>query len=341
MIEWFTGLSHVVQALLATIFTWSVTALGAGVVFIFKRMNKTALDAMLGFAGGVMIAASFWSLLSPSIEMAASLGLNAWVCAAIGFMGGGIFLFCGDKLFERMSARSAGLDLHKRSAMLVLSITLHNIPEGLAVGVAFGSLNYGLDGATLSAACMLALGIGLQNFPEGTAVSVPLRREGMSRLKAFTIGQLSGIVEVAARAADPHRDIDREVPVDVVALVYRGASAVGDRAGGGVAVSDRDPAKAGGVLVNLESPLTAVYAGGKRYRRSGVRRIDIALLEVVECARLERHDDGRGGRAVEGLRGESVAGEVDWANWVLDVDLADRRVAEVDRLSSAASDAHI
>lgn len=198
MIEWFTGLSHVAQALFATIFTWSVTALGAGVVFIFKRMNKTALDAMLGFAGGVMIAASFWSLLSPSIEMAASLGLNAWVCAAIGFMGGGIFLFCGDKLFERMSARSAGLDLHKRSAMLVLSITLHNIPEGLAVGVAFGSLNYGLDGATLSAACMLALGIGLQNFPEGTAVSVPLRREGMSRLKAFTIGQLSGIVEVAA-----------------------------------------------------------------------------------------------------------------------------------------------
>ncbi len=205
------SLASPIQALIATIFTWSITALGAALVFLFKKVNKTVMDAMLGFAGGVMIAASFWSLLSPSIDMAQGLGMIPWLTALIGFLFGGAVLFAGDRIFDIAQARSkradgvSGADLikpakeesnrRKRCFMLIASITLHNIPEGLAVGVAFGSLCYNLEGATLGAACMLALGIGLQNFPEGTAVSVPLRREGFSRKKAFFYGQLSGIVE--------------------------------------------------------------------------------------------------------------------------------------------------
>lgn len=198
MLNWFFELNYPVQALLATMFTWAVTAAGAALVFFFKGVNKNVLDAMLGFAGGVMIAASFWSLLSPSIEMAEGLGMIPWLTALIGFLGGGLLLFVGDKIMDRVDCSRAGPPLsgaRKRCLMLVLSITLHNIPEGLAVGVAFGSLAYGLEGATFGAACMLAFGIGLQNFPEGTAVSVPLRREGLSRSKAFFYGQLSGIVE--------------------------------------------------------------------------------------------------------------------------------------------------
>lgn len=195
-------LGHSTQALLATLFTWAVTALGAGFVFFFKKINKTVMDAMLGFAGGVMIAASFWSLLSPSIEMAESLNMIPWLVAFLGFFGGGVLLFIGDNIFSHWERRRAGdgkkalkSKSRKRCLMLIFSITLHNIPEGLAVGVAFGSLTYGLEGATLPAACLLALGIGLQNFPEGTAISVPLRREGFSRGKSFFIGQLTGIVE--------------------------------------------------------------------------------------------------------------------------------------------------
>lgn len=200
--DWFVSLAPHIQALLATIFTWSVTALGAALVFFFKRVNKTVLDAMLGFSAGVMIAASFWSLLSPSIEMAESLGLRAWLTALIGFLGGGALLFIGDKVFDRLERRSQAKkqlgDSKKRCLMLITSITIHNIPEGMAVGVAFGSLAYGLNGATLGAASLLALGIGLQNFPEGMAVSLPLRREGMSRGCAFFYGQLSAIVEPIA-----------------------------------------------------------------------------------------------------------------------------------------------
>lgn len=195
MIEFFSNLDHTIQALLATIFTWSVTALGASFVFFFKKVNKSVMDAMLGFAAGVMIAASFWSLLSPSIEMAENLNMTAWLIAFLGFFSGGLLLFIGDKIFQKLDNNESGF---KRSLMLISSITLHNIPEGLAVGVAFGSLKYGLDGVTLASACLLAFGIGLQNFPEGTAVSVPLRREGYSRKKAFFIGQLSGIVEPIA-----------------------------------------------------------------------------------------------------------------------------------------------
>lgn len=196
MISYFSNLDHTIQALIATIFTFSVTAVGSSIVFFFKHVNKNIMDAMLGFAAGVMIAASFWSLLEPSITMAESLKMIPWIIAFIGFFTGGLLLFIGDKIYVHFNKHTN--DKKKRCLMLIFSITLHNIPEGLAVGVAFGSLKYGLDGITLGATCLLALGIGLQNFPEGTAVSVPLRREGLSRTKSFIIGSLSGIVEPIA-----------------------------------------------------------------------------------------------------------------------------------------------
>lgn len=198
--EFLNSLNPVIQAFIATLFTWSITALGATVVFAFKKVNKTVMDSMLGFAAGVMIASSFWSMLSPSIEMAETLNMCGWLIAFIGFFSGGLLLFIGDKLFTHFDnhLKKENNASKKRCWMLIFSITLHNIPEGLAVGVSFGSLAYALEGATLASACILALGIGLQNFPEGTAVSVPLRREGMSRKKAFFYGQLSGIVEPIA-----------------------------------------------------------------------------------------------------------------------------------------------
>lgn len=186
------NLNSIVQALLATLFTWAVTALGAALVFMFKKIHKNILDSMLGIAAGVMIAASFWSLLSPSIEMANVLKINIILSVAGGFLSGGLLLFIGDKVMNKMQNKSSNL---KRTLMLIVSITLHNVPEGLAVGVAFGSTLYGLDGATLMSAWTLAIGIGIQNFPEGTAVSVPLRREGFSRNKSFIYGMLSGVVE--------------------------------------------------------------------------------------------------------------------------------------------------
>jgi len=192
MIDFFINLNPVLQAFIATLFTWFVTLLGATIVFFFKNINKNLMDSMLGFAAGIMIAASFFSLLSPAIVMATKLSINVWLVTSMGFFFGGLLLFIGDKLFEKKYNDDSST---KRVFMLILSITLHNIPEGLAVGVAFGSIMYGLDGATIANACILALGIGIQNFPEGTAVSVPLRREGYSRKKAFFFGQLSGIVE--------------------------------------------------------------------------------------------------------------------------------------------------
>lgn len=197
MIEFFINQNHVIQALIATLFTWFITCLGASFVFFFKKINKNVMDAMLGFSGGVMIAASFWSLLSPAIELANSLNLITWLVASFGFISGGMLLFIGDKVFDHLTKKKLN-DINnslKRSLMLISSITLHNIPEGLVVGVAFGSIFYNLEGATLLSASLLALGIGIQNFPEGTAVSLPLRREGFSRKKAFFYGQLSGIVE--------------------------------------------------------------------------------------------------------------------------------------------------
>jgi ZIP family zinc transporter len=204
MVAWFTGLHPVAQALVATLFTWFVTALGAAFVFFFKRINRKVLDGMLGFAAGVMIAASYWSLLAPAIEMAKEGGLPAWIPATVGFLAGGFFLWVIDKIlphlhlgFPMKEAEGIKTGWH-RSILLVLAITLHNIPEGLAVGVAFGALASDLPSATLSGAMALALGIGIQNFPEGTAVAVPLRREGLTRLKSFWYGQLSGVVEPIA-----------------------------------------------------------------------------------------------------------------------------------------------
>lgn len=195
MIFFLSELNPIIQALIATFFTWFVTLLGAALVFFFKSVNKNIIDGMLGFSAGIMIAASFFSLLSPAIVMANNLNLIVWFVISFGFTLGGLLLFLGDKIFEHFYNKESSSSSMKRAFMLVISITLHNIPEGLAVGVAFGSIFYGIDGATFGSACILALGIGLQNFPEGTAVSVPLIREGFTPRKAFFWGQLSGIVE--------------------------------------------------------------------------------------------------------------------------------------------------
>jgi len=205
---WFENLNPIVQALVATLFTWFVTAAGASLVFFFKTINRKMLNGMLGFASGVMIAASFWSLLKPAIAMAEVAakygGPPPWVTAVVGFLGGGAFLWLVDRILPHLhpgmkSEQSEGIKTSwQRSVLLVLAITIHNIPEGLAVGVAFGALAVGNSGATIGAAIALAIGIGLQNFPEGTSISVPLRREGLSRLKSFWYGQLSGIVEPIA-----------------------------------------------------------------------------------------------------------------------------------------------
>lgn len=209
MVDAFLGLSPVVQALLATLFTWGVTAAGAALVFLMRDLSRKLLNTLLGFAAGVMIAASFWSLLAPAIEIAeaeraAGGAVPSWVPAAAGFLGGGLFLRMVDVLLPHLHVglpidRAEGIKTSwQRSVLLVLAITLHNIPEGLAVGVGFGAVAAGLPQADLGAAVALAIGIGIQNFPEGLAVAMPLRREGMSRLRCFWWGQLSGSVEPVA-----------------------------------------------------------------------------------------------------------------------------------------------
>lgn len=201
---WFKELAPVYQALLATLFTWLLTAVGAATIFVFKNVNRKILDAMLGFAAGVMIAASYWSLLAPAIEMAEAAGQPAWQPAVIGFLTGGAFLWLVDHIMPHLHLgfamdQAEGIKTSwQRSVLLVLAITLHNIPEGLAVGVAFGALGANLPSATLAGAVALAIGIGIQNFPEGLAVAAPLRREGLSPLKSFWYGQLSGVVEPIA-----------------------------------------------------------------------------------------------------------------------------------------------
>jgi len=205
---WFLALHPVMQGLLATVFTWLLTAAGASLVFIFRDLNRKWMDIMLGFTGGVMIAASFWSLLAPSIEMATdSYGERwAWVPAAIGFVGGALFLFLLDKVLPHLHLNNPMQEAEgpksdwNRTLLLVMAITLHNIPEGLAVGVAFGAVAQGLPHADLGAAVALAIGIGLQNFPEGLAVAMPLRRNGLSARKSFFWGQLSAVVEPIAGA---------------------------------------------------------------------------------------------------------------------------------------------
>lgn len=204
MINWFVNLSPIYQALIGTCFTWFITALGAAVVFFFKEINRKVLDGMLGFAAGVMIAASFWSLLAPAIDMVEASGGIKWLPPLVGFLSGGVFLWSVDKILPHVhpgfpTSEAEGIKTSwQRSVLLVLAITLHNIPEGLAVGVAFGAVAADLPSATMGGAIALALGIGIQNFPEGAAVSVPLRREGLSRTKSFMYGQASGIVEPIA-----------------------------------------------------------------------------------------------------------------------------------------------
>src|SRR3989304_5100068 len=204
MIDSFQNLNPVLQALIATCFTWGMTALGGATVFIAKDVSRKILDGMLGFSGGVMIAVSFWSLLAPAIEMSQGKDVPTWFPALIGFLIGVIFLWGIDKILPHLhvgfSAEEAeGIKTSwQRSILLVLAITLHNIPEGLAVGVAFGAVLSDFPSATLSAAIALTIGIGIQNFPEGLVISMPLRGEGMSRLKSFCYGQLSAIVEPIA-----------------------------------------------------------------------------------------------------------------------------------------------
>lgn len=199
MITWFCQLPHTVQALFATLFTWGITAAGAAMVFCCKNIRHNVMNGLLAASAGVMLAAAFWSLLAPAIEMSQAMGALRWLPAFLGLALGAVALFAADQCLLRQQLRgNARYHTPKRTLLLVASITLHNIPEGLAIGVAFGSLHYGLNGATLAAACMLALGIGIQNFPEGAAISLPLLRDGVSKKHAFMAGQLSGIVEPIA-----------------------------------------------------------------------------------------------------------------------------------------------
>lgn len=202
IIAYFETIDPVLAALYATCFTWFLTAAGAGLVFFFKTLHRGVLDTMLGFTGGVMVAASYWSLLSPAIEMSERMypGMS-WMPAAVGFLIGALFIFVLDKFmphlhinFGENETEGVKTQWHK-TTLLVLAITLHNIPEGLAVGVLFGGAGVGIEGATIAGAVILALGIGIQNFPEGFAVAMPLRRHGVSRAKSFWYGQLSAIVE--------------------------------------------------------------------------------------------------------------------------------------------------
>ncbi len=207
MIEFFLSQPPALQAFLAGCFTWGVTAAGASLVFLVRTVNQRLLDGMLGFAAGVMIAASVWSLLIPSIGMAEKAGGLPWFPSATGFAAGWIFLWMLDRGIPHLHI---GLPVEKaegpqtsfhRSTLLVLAITLHNIPEGLAIGVAFGAVAAGLPAAALAGAVALTLGIAIQNFPEGLAISMPLRREGMSKLRSFWFGQLSAVVEPLAAVA--------------------------------------------------------------------------------------------------------------------------------------------
>ena len=202
VIHYFESIDPVLAAFYATLFTWFLTALGASFVFFFKTMNRTVLDGMLGFTGGVMVAASFWSLLAPAIEMSKGEGFTKVMPAAIGFFLGALFIFALDKTLPHLHINFKETEGIKspwqRTTLLVLAITLHNIPEGLAVGVLFGGVAAGIPEASIAGALTLAIGIGIQNFPEGVAVAMPLRRMGMSRKKSFFYGQSSALVEPVA-----------------------------------------------------------------------------------------------------------------------------------------------
>lgn len=204
ILDFFARTNPIVGALIATTFTWLVTAAGASIVLFLPNMSRQTLDAMLGFTGGVMVAASFWSLLAPAIEMAERMGVPGWLPAAVGFGTGALFIYMLDKILPHLhinfpESKVEGVPTPwRRTTLLVLAITLHNIPEGLAVGVLFGGVAAGIPEATIGGAVALAIGIGLQNFPEGIAVSMPLRRAGLGKGKSFFYGQLSAIVEPVA-----------------------------------------------------------------------------------------------------------------------------------------------
>jgi zinc transporter, ZIP family len=204
MIEWFKLSYPIIQALIAGVFTWGLTALGAAIVFATRDFSQKIFDSMLGFAAGVMLAASFWSLLAPAIEMSIHSGMIPWLAPALGFLLGTIFLRLIDKMLPHLhlgfpANEAEGVKTSwQRSILLILAITIHNIPEGLAVGVAIGAAASGFPEATLFSAMALTFGIGIQNIPEGLAVSVSLRREGFSKFKSFWYGQLSAIVEPIA-----------------------------------------------------------------------------------------------------------------------------------------------
>ena len=193
MYNWFINQSLIIKTVLASLFTFTLTSMGAGIVFFFKKINKTFMDCMLALSGGIMLAATFWSLLEPSINLSNTLYLNSVFITLLGILAGSILLYLSDTIYSKYSKNSK-----KGIFMLIFSITIHNIPEGLAIGVAFGSLKYNIPGSTLLGAISLAIGIGIQNFPEGSAISLPLRRSGYSRFKSFLIGSLSGIVEPIA-----------------------------------------------------------------------------------------------------------------------------------------------
>ena len=202
IIDYFGSIDPILAAFYATLFTWFLTAFGASFVFFFKNMNRVVLDGMLGFTGGVMIAASFWSLLAPAIAMSEGEGFVKVMPASIGFGLGALFIFGLDKTLPHLHINFKTAEGIKspwqRTTLLVLAITMHNIPEGLAIGVLFGGVAAGIPEATIAGAVTLAIGIGIQNFPEGIAVAVPLRRMGMSRWKSFMYGQSSALVEPIA-----------------------------------------------------------------------------------------------------------------------------------------------
>ena len=199
MFDWFINQSIIVKTILASLFTFTLTGMGAGVVFLFKKVNKNLMDLMLSLSAGIMLAATFFSLLEPSITLADSLHLKSYLIISFGILSGCFLLYLGDLIFESTTKKHKNdVNKYKRIFMIIFSITLHNIPEGLAIGVAFGSLKYNIPGASLFAAISLAIGIGIQNFPEGAAISLSLRREGVSRLKSFVYGMSSGLVEPVA-----------------------------------------------------------------------------------------------------------------------------------------------
>lgn len=199
MLAYLEQLNPVAATMLCTLFTWGVTAIGAGAVFFFKSVNQKLMDLFLGFGAGVMIAASFWSLLAPAIALNLELGKNGWFTPSCGFAAGGLFIVLADRVMDRyMISEEENKSAWKRSILLVSAITMHNIPEGMAVGVAFGGAALGVPGTSTVNAVLLAMGIGLQNFPEGAAVALPLRREGCTRRKSFLCGQGSGLVEPLA-----------------------------------------------------------------------------------------------------------------------------------------------